>query len=79
MLVRLGRMKLLIAPQLARVVGDTDSVTIHALIADHGGGYAEKSIGSQPGDRKLMHSASSKCAAHPQRLFYAVVDQFWHF
>jgi hypothetical protein len=55
-------------PQLACVVLSSISVTIHASIAARGGGYAETSIGSQTGDRKLMHSALSKLAAHPPRL-----------
>ena len=48
---------------------------IDASIADRGGGYAEKSIGSQPGAIKLihliklMHPALSNFAAHPQRLY----------
>lgn len=41
---------------------------MHASIVDRGGGYAETSIGSQTGDRKLMRSALSKLAAHPPRL-----------
>jgi len=41
---------------------------IDALIADRGGGYAETSIGSQPNEIKLMHSALSNLAAYPQRL-----------
>ena len=55
------------SPQMAYVVLSSISVTIQASIAARGGGCAETSIGSQTGDRKLMHSALSKLAAHPPR------------
>jgi hypothetical protein len=55
-------------PQLACFVLGSGSVMMHASIVDRGGGYAETSIGSQTGDRKLMRSALSKLAAHPPRL-----------